>query len=61
LTAAEGFTPNENSPKCVNEVVKQIKSKPIKKIVKKGSIQINCDSPVWKKSLDVIKKSLIRF
>ena len=48
LTGAEGFTPNENPPEWVNEVVKQIKSKPIKKIVKRGSIQINCDSPVWK-------------
>ena len=48
LTGIEGYTPNENPPEWVNRVVKTIETKP-KKYLQKGSVKINCDSPVWKR------------
>ena len=48
LTGVEGYTPNENPPEWVNRVVKTINSKPIKKYSQQDSVNINCDSPVWK-------------
>ena len=50
LTGVEGYTKNDTPPDWALKVIKTIESKPIKKYIKQGSVTINCDSPVWKKS-----------
>ena len=48
LTGVEGYTAEPNPPESVKNSIKYIESKPIKKYSQQGSVNINCDSPVWK-------------
>ncbi len=48
LTGVEGFTKNDYLSSWARETIKNIESKPIKRYSQQGSVNINCDSPVWK-------------
>ena len=48
LTGVEGFTKNDYLSSWARETIKHIESKPIKRYSQQGSVNINCDSPVWK-------------